>query len=238
MMLGRHAPVLAFLAGAAVVGCGLSTSGLQSGGQSTDAGVDVAGGQDSGSGGSDATNLPEAPGAVDSSLPGDDGPPPPGDDASDAATDDADDAPSTMQGCSGATPMWCDATNSCMADCTQCTGAPLSCRDTGTCVADCSTSCGSTLTISCFACDNAYQNPHGSCEANDPTGYCLAGLGSFNSGPYGGAGLSHHCDCPCLAPNQVCVAGINKCLACGEANTQGGRCTNNKTCDQNRATCH
>jgi hypothetical protein len=229
MMLGRRVPVLAFLAatGATLVGCGLSTSGLQSGGVSSDAGVDVASGRDSGSGGSDATNLPDDSGAVDGTLPGDDGPS--GDDA--IARDDA---PSTMSGCTGATPVQCGS--SCAADCTQCTGAPLACRATGTCVADC-TSC-TQLPTPCFACDNSYMNPHGSCEAADPMGYCLGGLGKFGTGPYASDGFTHHCNCnqgQCFTDGETCVQG--KCFACGEPGTDKQACQGGGTCQQATEQC-
>jgi hypothetical protein len=222
MVFGRYAAPLALLAamGTTEAACGLSTAGLQSG-EASDAGTDVTTtGYD---GGSPPPPYGDDSAALDSSGSG-------------AAPDTG--SPPADAGCAGGM-MLCPG-GGCMPDCTQCTGAPLSCRTTNTCVADCMSSCGS-LPIGCFVCDlSGAGNPHGSCEANDPGGFCLSGQPSFSMGPYASLGLTHHCPCnqgPCLAPNEVCDPQIRRCLACGENNTDNQHCANGDTCHAAMAAC-
>jgi hypothetical protein len=173
-----------------------------------------------------------------------------GDDASDVMNLPEVSPPPEASTCPEVTPAMCGGT--CMANCSQCAGAPLWCQANGLCVADCTTC--TNLPIQCFACDDSNPpNSRGSCEPQDANAYCLGGRdfydGTRGTGPYGTV-FQHHCPCAtaagCPGMTQVCAMGPANvgCQTCGEIGSGGQpgttgaeTCKDGKQCNPASAQC-
>jgi hypothetical protein len=142
--------------------------------------------------------------------------------------------------------LMCNGTCIHATDCSTCAGAPLLCRRTGTCDSDCK-NCGEAgdagQPIECFACDSTHKNPVGTCEADQPSTFCLSGnyFGAYKNGAPG-----YVCSCSdagaCPGSSEVCVplgSGMF-CETCGQASTanlQGATCQGGGTCQQSAHSC-
>ncbi len=225
MPYGRAGALLALSTLAFAAACGLELSGTLVAGESDGGALDASMGLD----------------AAADAIVGSDAAPP--DAYADAAIDAAVDA---IEEPEAAPPPPCDglrcgtgclvATTSCVS----CDAGALLCSSSSSCVGDC-TACA-TGPIECYACDQNRQNPVGSCQPDNPSGYCLNGI-------YGGDNL--HCSCTtaadCPSPDEVCIPHDpgsiiypgNGCYTCGEKDsshdTSGQTCGTGHACNTDAA---
>lgn len=118
----------------------------------------------------------------------------------------------------------------CVPDCAACATGKLLCRVTGTCVAECAACTAGP--VECWSCGG--NGPAGSCEANQGSGFCLGGDGTYPAG-------RKHCACDaedldkCPGASHTCVVkdGAPVCVTCGEAGyeTRGKDCKSGRVCD-------
>ena len=125
-------------------------------------------------------------------------------------------------------------------DCADCRTAKLLCAPSRRCVTGCGACrdvAGIRFPIECFACDADQNDPIGTCEPSDKSGFCLNS--DYTTAHQGEAG--EHCDCSntevssCLGDHQVCkpAGSTDWCVTCGEAglDTDGLPCKGGGTCD-------
>jgi len=136
--------------------------------------------------------------------------------------------------------VYCNGSCISGTDCTGCSTGKLFCKATGACLSSCATCSGladTPVPIECFACDKSQNNPIGTCEYDNTSGYCLNA--DYSTAFKGGAG--EHCDCSntnvtnCVGNQHVCkpAGGTDWCVTCGESgiSTNGLPCKGGGTCN-------